>query len=196
MIILLILGCLTISDTEYDQKMATFSSDLNSTEGDTAETPPFYLAENGATIICSDAGIGETGTVNGIAYTKQSREGLVELIGSEDWEGLETICTSDITDMRELFYGKADFNLDVSSWDVGAVLNMSRMFYGASDFNQNIGEWDTENVTNMDHMFFYATNFNQNLSGWCVSQIQEEPSQFATNASAWQQPKPVWGTCP
>ena len=194
--ILLILGCLTISDTEYDQKMATLSSDLNSTEGDTAELAPFYLAENGTTIICSDAEIGETGTVNDIVYTKRSREGLGELIENEEWEVLETSCTSDITDMRELFYGKADFNVAISSWDVSAVLNLGRMFYGASDFNQDIGEWNTENVANMDHMFFYATNFNQNLSGWCVFQIEEEPSHFATNASAWQQPKPVWGTCP
>jgi hypothetical protein len=48
----------------------------------------------------------------------------------------------------------------------------------------------------MNSMFRDAQAFNQDLSGWCVSQIPSEPSQFADGATAWAQPKPVWGTCP
>jgi hypothetical protein len=33
----------------------------------------FYLAENGVTVMCSDADVGQTGEVNGIVYTKRSK---------------------------------------------------------------------------------------------------------------------------
>jgi hypothetical protein len=48
----------------------------------------------------------------------------------------------------------------------------------------------------MDQMFRVATSFNQDLSSWCVSLIPLSPSNFATGATAWVLPKPVWGTCP
>ena len=34
------------------------------------ETPDFYLHENGVTVICTDAEVGDTGEVNGVTYTK------------------------------------------------------------------------------------------------------------------------------
>jgi len=48
----------------------------------------------------------------------------------------------------------------------------------------------------MEGMFQSASSFNQDLSGWCVSLIPVEPFAFADKATAWVQPKPVWGTCP
>ncbi len=37
--------------------------------------------------------------------------------------------TSDVTDMKELFKGKKDFNDDDSVWKVDQVMTMSYMFY-------------------------------------------------------------------
>jgi len=45
----------------------------------------------------------------------------------------------------------------------------------------------------MDQMF-WATPFNQNLSTWCVTNVQEEPYQFANDLEVSN--RPVWGSCP
>jgi hypothetical protein len=73
---------------------------------------------------------------------------------------------------------------------------MSQMFESATTFNQNISNWNVSNVTNMTNMFNVASSFNQDLSSWCVTNIPTAPSNFATGATAWTLPKPVWGTCP
>jgi surface protein len=43
----------------------------------------------------------------------------------------------------------ANFNQDISSWDVSNVTNMNYMFASGSSFNQDISSWDVSNVTNM-----------------------------------------------
>jgi len=48
----------------------------------------------------------------------------------------------------------------------------------------------------MSSMFRDAIVFNQDLSSWCVTNFTSEPSDFATGATAWTLPKPIWGTCP
>ena len=75
------------------------------------------------------------------------------------------------------------------------VTDASYLFRGATSFDQDIGGWDVGNVTNMMLMFGGAA-FDQDLSGWSVTHITEEPPGFATGATAWVLPKPVWGTCP
>ena len=164
----------------------------NNTESEVVEdTAPVI-----PTVFCSDIEVGETLEVDGILYTKQDREGLDTLIENEDWEGLETSCISDITNMNRLFFEVADFNGDISSWDVSSVTNMDGMFSDASSFNEDISNWDVSNVTNMSSMFRDASSFNQDLSGWCVSNITALPSNFDTRASSWVLDRPVWGTCP
>ena len=75
------------------------------------------------------------------------------------------------------------------------VLSMSGMLR-LSPFNQDISAWDVDNVSDMTYMFENNTAFNQDLSGWCVSLIPSVPTNFATGATAWILPQPVWGTCP
>ena len=103
--------------------------------------------------------------------------------------------TSNVTKMNWMFWAASNFNQDLGSWDVGNVDNMEYMFFG-TPFNYDIGGWDVSSVTNMVHMFENASNFNQDLSGWCVDNIGSEPNDFASGASSWTEPKPVWGTCP
>lgn len=85
---------------------------------------------------------------------------------------------------------------DINNWNVSNVTNMRQMFQGATSFNQDISSWDVSNAAYMDSMFNGASAFNQDLSGWCVTLISSEPTDFATGATAWVLPKPVWGTCP
>jgi len=103
---------------------------------------------------------------------------------------------SAVTNMNEMFDGASAFNGDISGWDVSSVTNMTRMFFAASAFNGDISGWNVSAVTSMAYMFWNASAFNRDLSGWCVSLIPATPTSFATGASSWVLPKPVWGTCP
>jgi surface protein len=101
---------------------------------------------------------------------------------------------SNVTNMS-LMFNSTPFNQSIGVWNTVDVTNMSGMFSN-TPFNQNISGWDVSNVFNMGQMFQNATAFNQDLSGWCVTNIPSTPTDFATGATAWVLPKPVWGTCP
>jgi surface protein len=51
-----------------------------------------------------------------------------------------------------LFYNST-INPNIAHWDTSNVTNMRSMFWGATVFNQSIGEWDVSNVTDMQFMF-------------------------------------------
>ena len=119
----------------------------------------FYLASNGVTCMCPSAAVGDTGVVNGITYTKRTKEQITDVNAS-------TTCTSGITDTQDLFSNHVNFNGDISSWDMSNVTDMSYMLENASTFNQNISNWDVSNVESMQLMFRLATSFNQDLSTW------------------------------
>ncbi|WP_141239889.1 BspA family leucine-rich repeat surface protein [Aliifodinibius salipaludis] len=128
--------------------------------------PDFYLAENGVTIKCEAASVGDTGTVDGEEYTKR-------IAGDITTGNAPTTCTSGIMTMRTMFRDSTAFNGDISHWDVSSVIDMSLMFYNASSFNQDIGDWDVSSVGNMSQMFQYAASFNQNIGDWDVSGVEE-----------------------
>ncbi len=102
---------------------------------------------------------------------------------------------SNVSKMRSMFNGASSFNQDISDWDTSSLRDMVAMFNGASSFNQDISGWDVSNAY-VDVLFFNATSFNQDLSSWCVDHINEKPQRFDEGATAWTQPRPIWGTCP
>jgi surface protein len=139
---------------------------------------PFFLAENGVTVVCTDAQVGDTGVVNGVTYTKRDRAGLdallVEAESSGDYSGFSTTCTTGVTSLFSLLYtgvvpGPHDaFNEDISSWDVSSVTDMGNMAQGVSSFNADLRAWDLGLVSNLDGML-NGTAFNQDVSGWDIS---------------------------
>ena len=185
-----------------------------------------YLAENGVTIKCPDATVGDKKNVGVKEYTVVDEATLRDMISTD--EDVTCICTSKVTDMSRMFLNATAFNQnigswdtaavtnmramfeiastfngDISSWDTSAVTNMNSMFYNATAFNQNISSWNTSAVTDMTQMFDGATIFNQNLSGWCVQDnFDSEPNGFKTNANnTWANDdlkQPVWNgaSCP
>ena len=90
----------------------------------------------------------------------------------------ERAATSNITDMNSTFYADAEFNSDISSWDVSSVTDMGGMFQYAYAFNQDLSSWDTSRVTNMRGMFNGSTLFNQDLSSWDVSSVTDMGNMF------------------
>ena len=154
----------------------------------------FYIHENGVTIVCDNAGVGDTWEYFGVVYTKRTADQITS-------ENALTTCTSGITKMignsaAGFIRPVESFNDDISHWDVSSVIDMQYMFANAQDFNQNLSYWDVASVTDMDNMFNGASSFNQDISQWCVANITSEPNGFSTSSSLIPSYKPVWGTCP
>jgi surface protein len=136
----------------------------------------FVLADNNVTVMCSDANIGDYGGINGIVYTKRSRDQITP-------ENASKSCTSGIQDMSELFYNESDFNEDISSWDVSSVTNMMSMFWNATSFNGDVSNWDVSNVTTMVNLFRSANSFNQDLGNWNIENVAN--LFYAFNNTDW-----------
>ena len=81
--------------------------------------PTFYLDANGVTIKCLNCVAGDTGRVDGVLYEAVDRALLIQRIDEE--ADLSKVCTSPVTDMRDMFISKSDFNQDIGSWDVSSV---------------------------------------------------------------------------
>ena len=148
--------------------------------------PPFFLDENGVTVRCPSAGIGDQGDVNGVVYTKRSREQITIA-------NAVTTCTSGITDMGSLFAGASDFNENIGHWDTSSVRFMDAMFRGAGTFNQPIGIWDTSAVVSMDSMFRFAEAFNQPIGDWDTSSVVNMTGMFG-DARNFNKPIGNWDT--
>ena len=99
--------------------------------------------------------------------------------------------TSDVTDMKGLFWTKRHFNDDISAWNVRKVITMNSMFADATSFNGDISAWDVGNVTDMKGMFFEARSFNGDISAWDVRNVTKmnrmfnEATLFNSDISAW-----------
>ena len=168
----------TVSWTTSDEAVATVSSEglvtavssgsgtITATSGSASasasvDVADFLLAANGVTVICSRADVGDTGDVGGLTYTTRSKAQIEALVDEGDYEPLATTCTSDITDMRYMFYNVGSFNQDIGSWDVSSVTDMHWMFLDADTINQDIGTWDVSSVTNMRIILSEANEITQ-----------------------------------
>ncbi|MCF2903059.1 DUF285 domain-containing protein [Pseudoalteromonas sp. OFAV1] len=105
-------------------------------------------------------------------------------------EDVTNVCTSQITDMSNLFYLKNDFNQDISNWDTSNVTNMYYMFGSALNFNQDLSKWDVSKVTNMRGIFSNCKHFNSDISLWNVENVTDlsyafKDSSFTGDISNW-----------
>ena len=103
---------------------------------------------------------------------------------------ISTWNTSLVTNMKNLFYDKSDFNDDISKWNVSSVTNMDSMFCDTS-FNGDISGWNVSSVTNMSHMF-RGTPFDGDISGWDVSSVTNSEEMFQ-DCPIFEEHKPTGG---
>ena len=144
----------------------------------------FYLHENGVTIVCDNAEVGQNWNLDGWWYVKRSIDQITP-------ENARTSCVSGIENMSELFRNEENFNEDISHWDVSSVTNMSFMFSGAREFNQDISYWDVSKVEDMMWMFFGAQNFNKSISDWNVENVKNMSRMFS-DAFKFNQDLGLW----
>ena len=123
---------------------------------------------------------------------KFSKGGIYNQYGIiEEWD------TSLITNMDGLFKDRSTFNKNLGQWNLTNVTSVREMFYGASSFNNDtisatalpppssmlqsnaalssasaqpsLNDWDVSQVTDMGFMFYGASVFNQDIGSWDVS---------------------------
>jgi surface protein len=154
-----------------------------------------YFENN--TCKCPQANVGDTADINGVTYTAVDNSTIAGEIANGNVNLCTTLVTDMSGNFTEeppvSLFNSTSFNTDISFWDTSNVTNMKGMFYGASAFNQNIGSWDTSSVSNMQDTFAGASSFNQNIGSWDTSNVSNMFGMFA-GASAFNQNIGSWDT--
>src|SRR5690606_10743669 len=82
---------------------------------------------------------------------------------------------SGVTDLSGMFKNTANFNQDLSSWDVSHISSFQEMFENAVAFNGKLDNWKPgfqhPNGASLNNMFKGTQSFNQDLSSWDVSYV-------------------------
>ena len=81
----------------------------------------FSFDTYGVTVLCPEASVGATGTLNDKVYTAVDNSTLSQKVNAE--EDLSCLCTSLVTSMGGMFKDKT-FDDNISSWDTSNVTNM------------------------------------------------------------------------
>ncbi len=158
----------TISGTPTEAASQTsYTIQFTSSFTDSSGNPATYTYVDTRSITLSVA-------INTYLYTPNNKTELLENIKKEievqgNTANLNIINTSNITDMSNIFENKANFNGDISGWDVSSVTDMSNMFSGATSFNQNVSGWNVSKVADMSSMFLGASAFDKDLESWKVA---------------------------
>ena len=99
--------------------------------------------------------------------------------------------TSQVTDMRYMFYLAPLATPDTSGWDTANVTDMAGMFWRAPAANPDVSSWNTAEVRDMSYMFAAASTANPDVSNWQVAQVKNMHSMFyravaaTPNMNAW-----------
>ena len=71
-----------------------------------------------------------------------------------------------------------EFNDTINNWDTSNITNMKQVFYDCYLFNQPLNNWGTRNVISMNRLFSSARLFNQDISTWDFSGLNLSDSLF------------------
>ena len=160
---------------------STHISFCNVASLDCSNSTPTYLSDILTSI---PIGVGLTSAENMFAK--------IEIEGFTAIDFFDNV-SSNITNMKNMFYSADYFNQDIGSWNTSNVTDMGYMFMGASNFNQNIGSWNTSNVTDMNSMFYNASSFNQDI-GLCDTSNLKNTFAMFQGASSFNQDIGLWDT--
>lgn len=104
----------------------------------------------------------------------------VEWTELENIEGLSNLNTSNVENMRSMFYGLRNLmNPDVSSFETKRVVDMNSMFGGASSIDiLDVSQFETSQVENMGHMFSGLKVSELNVSSWDTGRVKNMEYMF------------------
>ena len=86
--------------------------------------------------------------------------------------------TSEVTDMKWMFYTASNVSPDTSGWDTSNVKDMSNMFNSASVATPDTTNWNTSQVTLMEGMFRGANTADPVTTNWDTSQVTSMRNMF------------------
>ncbi len=151
-----------------------------------------YIDADG-TCKCPTASVGDTEVISGVTYKVVDNSTIAGQVAAANYN----LCTTQVTNMSNLFLTNTAFNTDIGFWDTSGVTNMRRMFDNATSFNNggnsNINNWDTSSVIDMGDMFKAASAFNQNIGSWNTSSVTSIQCMFCS-AATFNQNIGSWST--
>ena len=154
--------------------------------------------DGNGTVRCPTAPLGASETISGKSYYVVNKAAIISILDTGSFTvtstsstisptDLSCVCTTQITEMDQLFNGRTTFNDDISNWDTSNVESMIGTFQDAEQFDQDISSWNVSKVDNMSNMFFNAFLFNQDIGSWDTSSVSDMKQTFR-GAKAFNQP--------
>ena len=99
---------------------------------------------------------------------------------------------SGVNSLNQMFYSCNAFTgKGLENWDISSADRIEYMFYNCPNFNGQIGGWDTSGVTTMRNTFRLCSIFNQDISSWDTSLVAYMNNMFE-GASEFNQPLNSW----
>ena len=164
----------------------TFYCDDKKTERNGMDVGPFssmldrgwYNACGTITSLVFDASFADCTTITSTAYWFANCTELHSITG------LENLKTTNVTDMKYMFYQGSSFfvtSLDLSTFDTKNVTDMTGMFAECNNMaDVNVSSFNTSNVTSMRSMFYNTRVSSLNVSNFDTSNVTDMNSMFGS----------------
>ena len=94
-----------------------------------------------------------------------------------------SIDTSSVTNMHNMFKGCKVTTLDLSGFDTSKVTNMSSMFDGSKAAALDLSSFDTSEVVDMNSMFAWSKTMTLDLSSFDTSNVTNMYGMFRNSAT-------------
>ena len=120
-------------------------------------------------------------TLTNIKLPSDSSELFAYLSSLEEIIGLNTIDTSNVTNMNNMFEECSSLtSLNLSSWNMLNVENIACMFINCTSLETiNLSGWNTSNITNFSYVFCRCSSLTSlDLSSWNTSSVTDMSNMF------------------
>jgi len=149
-------------------------------EGQDESVMAYYVKDNEGdthTLYIQADGKIKVNPIGSYYFTYEELFGEIQPI---EFEGIENLDTSLVTDMSYMFYQFYPNSVDISNFNTSKVTSMSKMFFNCSRLTSlNLSNFNTINVTDMSNMFFNCSRLTSlNLSNFDTSQVTTMYSMF------------------
>lgn len=107
---------------------------------------------------------------------------------NDDFNGIDTWNTSNVTDMSNTFYRCSNFNQDISKWNVSKVKKCIYMFASCTSFNRQLRNWSFDSLTDIKFMFHGCSSLTYYPSGFSAPLLTDFSGVFGDCTSLTSDP--------